>query len=77
MVMYANDIETNGKQKLPEIKKLISSLDFLCYSIIKEHYEFGVAFNNNWLYMCKCWDPEGVDFDSKPQSWKTSRAKNQ
>ena len=33
MVMYANDIETNGKQKLPEIKKLISSLDFLCYSI--------------------------------------------
>ena len=58
MVMYANDIETNGKQKLPEIKKLISSLDFLCYSIIKEHYEFGVAFNNNWLYMCKCSDPE-------------------
>ena len=40
--MYANDIETNGKQKLPEIKKLISSLDFLCYSIIKEHNEFRV-----------------------------------
>ena len=64
MVMYANDIETNGKQKLPEIKKLISSLDFLCYSIIKEHYEFGVALNNNWLYTCKCSDPGGVDFDS-------------
>ena len=47
MVMYANDIETNGKQKLPEIKKLISSLDFLCYPIIKEHDESGVAFNNN------------------------------
>ena len=64
MVMYANDIETNRKQKLPEIKKLITSLDFLCYSIIKEHDEFGVAFNNNWLYMCKCSDPGGVDFDS-------------
>ena len=64
MVMYADDIETNGKQKLPEIKMLIFSLDFLCYSIIKEHDEFGVAFNNNWLYMCKCSDPEGVDFDS-------------
>ena len=42
--MYANDVETNGKQKLPEIKKLISSLDFLCYLIIKEYDEFGVAF---------------------------------
>ena len=62
--MYANDIETNGKQKLPEIKKLISSLDFLCYSIIKEHDESGVAFNNNWLYMCKCSDPGGVDSHS-------------
>ena len=66
MVMYANDIETNGKQKLPEIKKInfLLTLDFLCYSIIKEHDEFGVAFNNNWLYMCKCSDPGGVDFDS-------------
>ena len=35
MVMYANDIETNGKHKLPEAKKLITSLDFLCHSIIK------------------------------------------
>ena len=63
MVMYANDVETNGKQKLPEIKKLISSLDFMCHSISKVHDEFGVAFNNNWWHMCKCSDPVGVDFD--------------
>ena len=50
MVMYANDVETNGKQKLPEIKKLISSLDFLCYLIIKEHDEFGVAFKLYFLH---------------------------
>ena len=50
MVMNANDIETNGKQKLPEIKKLISSLVFLCYLIIKEHDEFGVAFKLYFLH---------------------------
>ena len=44
MAMYANDVETNGKQKVPEIKKLISSLVLWCYLIIKEHNEFGVAF---------------------------------
>ena len=60
MLMTLKQVEN----KLLEIKKLISSLDFLCYSIIKEHGEFGVAFNNNWLYMCKCSDPAGVDFDS-------------
>ena len=49
-VMNANDIETNGKQKLPEIKKLISSLDFLCYLIIKEHDEFGVAFKLYFIH---------------------------
>ena len=36
------------KKKITWDKKLISSLDFLCYSIIKERDEFGVAFNNNW-----------------------------
>ena len=50
MVMFANDVETNGKQKLPEIKKLISSLDFFCYLIIKEHDEFGVAFMLYFLH---------------------------
>ena len=65
MVMYANDIETKKwKTKITWDKKLVSSLDFLCYSILKEHDEFGVAFNNNWLYMCKCSDPGGVDFHS-------------
>ena len=64
MVMYANDIETNGKQKLPEIKKLISFLDFLCYSIRSTMSLELLSTNNNLLYMCKCSDPEGVDFDS-------------
>ena len=50
MVMFANDVETNGKQKLPEIKTLISSLDFFCYLIIKEHDEFGVAFKLYFLH---------------------------
>ena len=38
MVMYANDIETNGKQKLPEIKKLISSLDFFVRFLVLLNY---------------------------------------
>ena len=51
--MNANDVETNGKQKLPEIKDIIiiiSSLDFLCYLIIKEHDEFRVAFKLYFLH---------------------------
>ena len=43
MVMYANDFETRDK-------KLIFSLDFLCYSIIKEHDEFGVTFKLYFLH---------------------------
>ena len=37
-VMNANDIETNGKQKLPEIKKLISSLDFFVRFLVLLNY---------------------------------------
>ena len=48
--MNTNDVETNGKQKLPEVKKIIFSLDFLCYLIIKEHNEFGVAFKLYFLH---------------------------
>ena len=47
--MNANDVETNGKWKITW-DKIISSLDFLCYLIIKEHDEFGVAFKLYFLH---------------------------
>ena len=63
--MNANDIETNGKQKLPEIKKLISSLDFLCYLMIKEHNAFGVAFKLYFIHSSTIIDSTCVVFGSR------------
>ena len=48
MLMYAYNVETKGKQKLPEIKNQFSLV--LLNIIIKEHDEFGVAFKLYFLH---------------------------
>ena len=78
--MYANDVKTNGKLPVWN-KKVKSSLDFLCYLIVKEHNEFGGAFqalfsplvNNIWQYKCKCLDPGGVDWVASHPSCEQPR----
>ena len=48
MLIYAHNVETEGKQKLPEIKNYFSLV--LPNIIIKEHNEFGVAFKLYFLH---------------------------
>ena len=48
MLKYDYNVETKGKQKLPEIKNQFSLV--LLNIIIKEHDEFGVAFKLYFLH---------------------------
>ena len=49
MVMYANDVETNGKLPEIKIKVLFRFLVLLSNIIVKEHNEFGNAFKKEGM----------------------------